>query len=131
MTIHKSKGLEFPVCFVANLPDSYKNKESKKLALNRTKGIGMHIVDGKNMLIIPTRQHSIVAEENRRLAISEEMRLLYVAATPRLALQPRIPRYKEITPPPKKKSVGRPPGLEKMAASSAMRILGRLLPSAF
>ena len=81
MTIHKSKGLEFPVCFVANLPKIYSAKESKKLALNRNKGIGMYIIDSKNMLEIPTTAYNEVAAENRRLAISEEMRLLYVAAT--------------------------------------------------
>ncbi len=81
MTIHKSKGLEFPVCFVANLPKAYSTKESKKLALNRSKGIGMYVIDSKNMLEIPTTSYSDVAAENKRLAISEEMRLLYVAAT--------------------------------------------------
>lgn len=81
MTIHKSKGLEFPVCFVANLPKSYSAKESKKLALNRSKGIGMYVIDSENMLEIPTTSYSEVAAENKRLAISEEMRLLYVAAT--------------------------------------------------
>ncbi len=81
MTIHGSKGLEFPVCFVANLASSRKRRENPYLETETEKGIGMKIIDRENMLVIDTFMHRLVSGSNRAQEISEEMRLLYVAAT--------------------------------------------------
>lgn len=81
MTVHGSKGLEFPVCFVANLSNESKNRENRYICLDPDKGIGMRVIDRDNMLQSDTLSYDIVSSENCRLDISEEMRLLYVAAT--------------------------------------------------
>ena len=81
MTVHGSKGLEFPVCFVANLSNESKNRENRYICLDPDKGIGMRVIDRENMLQSDTLSYDIVSSENCRLDISEEMRLLYVAAT--------------------------------------------------
>ncbi len=81
MTIHGSKGLEFPICFVANLSNIYVNRDNSNLCCDPVRGIGMRISDRENMLRIDTLTYDLASEENKRLEKSEEMRLLYVAAT--------------------------------------------------
>ena len=81
MTIHGSKGLEFPICFVANLTAEERAAERLPLSLETTRGIGMKIVDRGKMLKLDTLPDRIVSGENRAQEQSEEMRLLYVAAT--------------------------------------------------
>ncbi len=81
MTIHGSKGLEFPICFVANLSNVYVNRDNSNLCCDPVRGIGMRISDRENMLKIDTLTYDLASEENKRLEKSEEMRLLYVAAT--------------------------------------------------
>lgn len=81
MTIHGSKGLEFPICFVANLSAEDRPSERLPLSLETTRGIGMKIIDRENMLKLDTFLDRLVSGENRAQERSEEMRLLYVAAT--------------------------------------------------
>ncbi|MBP5604715.1 MAG: UvrD-helicase domain-containing protein, partial [Ruminiclostridium sp.] len=80
MTIHGSKGLEFPVCFVSNL-SSRQDSDSSEIICDPVYGIGMKINDREKLLKIDTGTYNMVSEENARLDMSEEMRLLYVAAT--------------------------------------------------
>ena len=81
MTIHGSKGLEFPVCFVANLSSSKRPSDSGGMVCDPKYGIGMKINDLKHLVTIDTQMYEMSAQENERLEMSEEMRLLYVAAT--------------------------------------------------
>ena len=81
MTVHGSKGLEFPVCFVANLSNALKNRENTNICLDPDKGIGMRVSDRENMLRSDALSYDLVSGEGERLERSEEMRLLYVAAT--------------------------------------------------
>ncbi len=81
MTIHGSKGLEFPICFVANLTAEERAAERLPLSLETTRGIGLKIVDREKMLKLDTLLDRLVSGENRAQEQSEEMRLLYVAAT--------------------------------------------------
>ena len=81
MTIHGSKGLEFPICFVSNLSSQPKRMTGGGLIADPRYGVGMKISDPVNMLTIDTQPYDMVADEYARLEASEEMRLLYVAAT--------------------------------------------------
>lgn len=81
MTIHGSKGLEFPICFVANLTAEERAAERLPLSLETSRGVGLKIIDRKNMLKLDTLPDRLVSGENRAQEQSEEMRLLYVAAT--------------------------------------------------
>ena len=80
MTIHGSKGLEFPVCFISNLSSRDRNA-GEEIICDPVYGIGMKISDTANMLRVNTQTYDMVAGEYKRLGRSEEMRLLYVAAT--------------------------------------------------
>ena len=81
MTIHGSKGLEFPICVIANTPSLYVQKGTGKIAADIDAGIGMQAVDHKRRLVINTYLHQYINSLNTRQELSEEMRLLYVAAT--------------------------------------------------
>ena len=81
MTVHGSKGLEFPVCFVANLSTRPPVSPGGGLLCDPYCGIGMKINDSGRMLTIDTLTYDLAAAESTRLEMSEEMRLLYVAAT--------------------------------------------------
>ncbi|MDO4662584.1 MAG: helicase-exonuclease AddAB subunit AddA [Tissierellia bacterium] len=82
MTIHKSKGLEFPVVIIANANKSFSNKDKKADILFDDKlGIGISITDFQKKIKISTPRKSLILDridiENKR----EEMRVLYVAMT--------------------------------------------------
>ena len=82
MTIHKSKGLEFPVCFLCNASASIRSKDVRdSLVLDYPTGIAMKIsaVDGLARINTPMRE-TILSKVSYRQA-QEEMRLLYVALT--------------------------------------------------
>ena len=82
MTIHGSKGLEFPVCFIVNLQtDSSITPEIGGIVCDARYGIGMNVVDTVNRLKINTYSYNTVLDEYKRLERSERMRLLYVALT--------------------------------------------------
>ena len=87
MTIHASKGLEFPVCFVVNLSTGYGggNKEHYYIECDSRCGIGMKVIrrniEEKLFLEISTMPYEMVKAEIKRLDLSESMRKLYVAAT--------------------------------------------------
>ncbi|MBQ8497907.1 MAG: helicase-exonuclease AddAB subunit AddA [Clostridia bacterium] len=82
MTIHKSKGLEFPVCFVSNLNKQFNRMDrNKKTIYHENLGISIQIPakDGMVRLETPLRQASVL--EIDRQCVEEELRLLYVALT--------------------------------------------------
>ncbi len=82
MTMHKSKGLEFPIVFVGNVIRSFNLEDIKNPILIHPKlGIGTKFKDDENALFCTT----VMRESIRRRILadqkSEEMRLLYVALT--------------------------------------------------
>ncbi len=82
MTMHASKGLEFPVCFLAGLEKRRNSSdESGRLIWNVTGGFGCDHTDPEKRLVVPTLPKMIVSLQNRREGIAEEMRVLYVAMT--------------------------------------------------
>ncbi len=82
MSVHKSKGLEFPVVFLSALARSF-NRESLRAAVlcDGTLGLGLSAVDAQTRVRYPTiAKRAIVARASRE-SISEELRVLYVAMT--------------------------------------------------
>jgi ATP-dependent helicase/nuclease subunit A len=82
MSIHRSKGLEFPVVFVAGLGTAFNQRDLVgSLIYDRELGLGPQLVDPARY----TRAHTLaslgVRESIRRASLSEEMRILYVALT--------------------------------------------------
>ena len=82
MTIHKSKGLEFPVVFLAgankkfNLRDSHGN-----LLMHKDHGMGLKYVDPWKRLTTKSVPQLVIQRRILEESLSEEMRVLYVALT--------------------------------------------------
>ncbi len=80
MTIHKSKGLEFPVCFLGATEKSYGNlSTADDLLISPTGGIGLKTSNGKAKFDSLTRIAAVL--EIKKSERSEELRILYVALT--------------------------------------------------
>jgi len=82
MSIHKSKGLEFPVVFLCGLGRSF-NQESTRAQLlcHKDLGLGLSVADTKNRVRYPTIAKRAIAVKMTAESLSEEMRVLYVAMT--------------------------------------------------
>lgn len=82
MTVHKSKGLEFPVVVLADLCKKFNITDSTgSVLLDPKLGIGAMVYDPEDSVSYPTVAHSAIAARIRRENLSEEMRVLYVAMT--------------------------------------------------
>ena len=82
MTIHKSKGLEFPVVFVAGISKKFNEMDSKdKMAIHPDMGLGLDEVQTEPRMKRKCLIRSEIAERIRRDNLGEELRVLYVAMT--------------------------------------------------
>ena len=82
MSIHKSKGLEFPVVFVCGLSRAFNRESTRAQVLcDQTLGLGLAAVDEKNRVRYPTIAKRAIAAKISADSLSEEMRVLYVALT--------------------------------------------------
>lgn len=82
MTIHKSKGLEFPVCFVAGLSKNFHRRDlSGALLLHTDLGIGMEYRSNETHVKRRTLKQKVVADRMKTEEMGEELRVLYVALT--------------------------------------------------
>ncbi len=82
MSIHKSKGLEFPVVFLCGLSRDFNREDARAQVLcNRELGIGMNCVDLDNRVRYPSVAKKAIATKILSDSLSEEMRVLYVAMT--------------------------------------------------
>ncbi len=84
MTIHKSKGLEFPVVFVARTTKRFvpvMPGDENRIMLHKDLGIGIDYHNYENMYRKKLIFTEYIKEVNRKEYLSEEMRLLYVAVT--------------------------------------------------
>ncbi len=82
LSIHKSKGLEFPIVIVADLAKPFGNMDLKAPVLVHPKlGLGPMYIDLDRRIRYPTAARDAVAMRLTRETRSEELRLLYVALT--------------------------------------------------
>ena len=81
MSVHKSKGLEFPVVFLSGLGGKLVLEERGKVRVHRELGIGLSMVDVARNVAYPSAAGERIAEAQRRAACAEELRLLYVGMT--------------------------------------------------
>lgn len=84
MTIHKSKGLEFPICFVAGLSRAYsfgRHDASGALICDSDWGIGVNYMDSATRQRSSNLRKDCIASRIRRESLGEELRVLYVAMT--------------------------------------------------
>ncbi len=80
MTIHHSKGLEFPICILAGTNTS-KTATSERINYHPKYGIGMRAMDDESFLCYNTLQYTAIKAANSNEEKSEQMRVLYVAMT--------------------------------------------------
>jgi len=82
MSIHKSKGLEFPVVFLAGCGKKFNLQDmNKSILLHQDLGFGPDVVDTKLRASWPSAAKLAIRERIRLETLSEEMRILYVALT--------------------------------------------------
>ena len=82
MSIHKSKGLEFPIVIAAGLGKMFNHSDARaKVVLHSELGIGPDSIDPKLRVKAPTLLKKVIQREIRNETLSEELRVLYVALT--------------------------------------------------
>lgn len=82
MSIHKSKGLEFPIVFITNLNKKYNIEDEKSSILfDKELGIAFSYLDLTYKVKYDTLYQSLIKDKLRKQMLAEEMRLLYVALT--------------------------------------------------
>lgn len=82
MSIHKSKGLEFPVTILSGCGKSFNMMDlNKSILLHHTLGFGPDYVDFKRRLAYPSITKQALRKKIKLENLSEEMRILYVAFT--------------------------------------------------
>lgn len=82
MTIHRSKGLEFPVCFVCGTTHSIRSKDiSSTFVFDYHSGVALKISDKSGMARINTPMREAIISRLLTKQAEEEMRILYVALT--------------------------------------------------
>lgn len=82
MSIHKSKGLEFPIVILAGTGKQFNLQDlNEKILLDQDLGLGPQYIDDKRNIQFKTLAKKALAIKAKNEAISEEMRVLYVALT--------------------------------------------------
>lgn len=82
MSIHKSKGLEFPVCIVAGLAKRFNMQDqTKSLLMDVDFGLGCEYVDLERRMRRTTLRRNVIARKQQLDSLGEELRILYVAMT--------------------------------------------------
>lgn len=80
MTVHKSKGLEFPICILADASHKY-NNDREPYCINDSWGVGLKGYNSDGMYRYNSIQFDFIRNINDTAAMSENLRVLYVAMT--------------------------------------------------
>ena len=81
MTVHHSKGLEFPVVILAGMDNSHRGSGMSKLAFDREEGLGLRAVDPENHLYEDGIITRMIREKEHESEVDELKRVFYVAVT--------------------------------------------------
>lgn len=82
MSIHKSKGLEFPIVIVAGMEKQFNLKDAgSSVVLHSELGAGIDFVDVESREKSPSLLKRIIQQEIKKESVAEELRILYVAMT--------------------------------------------------
>ncbi|WP_042360059.1 3'-5' exonuclease [Geomicrobium sp. JCM 19055] len=82
LSIHKSKGLEFPVVFVVDMMKNFNLSDSRRsIQIHQSLGFGSSYFDTKRRIKRKTLPELAIKEAQKREQMSEELRILYVALT--------------------------------------------------
>lgn len=82
MTVHASKGLEFPVVFYLNLSKGFNRQDFQaNVIVNDKIGLGIKVNDRQQQISYSSALHKMASLEAKEESLAEEMRKLYVAFT--------------------------------------------------
>ncbi|MCM3784490.1 helicase-exonuclease AddAB subunit AddA [Neobacillus mesonae] len=82
MTIHRSKGLEFPIVFVAGMSKMFNQQDlNSPFMMHKELGFGPRFIDEENRVGYPTLANLAIKRRAHAELLAEEMRVLYVALT--------------------------------------------------
>ncbi|WP_251388906.1 helicase-exonuclease AddAB subunit AddA [Mediterraneibacter agrestimuris] len=82
MSIHKSKGLEFPIVFAAGMGKQFNTRDvTGSMIIHPELGVGLDAVDLERRTKIPTILKKVIQQEVKLENLGEELRVLYVALT--------------------------------------------------
>ena len=82
MSIHKSKGLEFPVVFVGGLSKQFNMQDQRsKILFDVDYGVGPDYIDVQNRTKVQTLLKKVIQKKTQIDNLGEELRVLYVAMT--------------------------------------------------
>jgi ATP-dependent helicase/nuclease subunit A len=82
MSVHRAKGLEFPVVFLPDLGKRHNLQDTVgSILADRTAGLGMEVVDQQRLIRYASVSSILVRDSLLRQTLAEELRLLYVAMT--------------------------------------------------
>ena len=99
MTIHKSKGLEFPIVIVAGMGKRFNMQDARSaVALHAGMGVGLDAVDLGLRTKSPSIVKKVIQKEEALESLGEELRVLYVALTrakEKLIITGTLPRPEE------------------------------------
>ncbi|MBC1467044.1 helicase-exonuclease AddAB subunit AddA [Listeria welshimeri] len=99
MTIHASKGLEFPVVIISGLTKKFNMRDIySKTLLDKDYGFASNYRDIEKMIVYPTIMQQAIKQKKSREMIAEEMRVLYVALTraeEKLILTATVPDFEK------------------------------------
>ena len=99
MTIHKSKGLEFPIVIVAGMGKRFNMQDARSaVALHAGMGVGLDAVDLGLRTKSPSIVKKVIQKEEVLESLGEELRVLYVALTrakEKLIITGTLPRPEE------------------------------------
>lgn len=82
MSIHKSKGLEFPICFVSGLAKKFNMQDARKaIVMDLEMGLGSDYINAEKRYRTTTLRKNLIAMKMQQENLGEELRILYVALT--------------------------------------------------
>lgn len=80
MSIHRSKGLEFPICFIANCSRKF-NKDKSDMIIHSNLGVGVRAKDPDDFIFFENFVRDAISLQLDMEGVSEELRIFYVAMT--------------------------------------------------
>lgn len=100
MSIHRSKGLEFPVVFVCGLTKKFNFADTReRILFHPDEGLAMDYIDEQRRTIVPTLRKKALKQQMEEEMLGEELRLLYVAMTrakEKLCLMGYVENYEKL-----------------------------------
>jgi ATP-dependent helicase/nuclease subunit A len=82
LSVHKSKGLEFPIVFLAELETEFNRRDLyADVVVDTDDAVGLQVIDAQSNTKLQSLAHQVIGEKRQAASLAEEMRILYVAMT--------------------------------------------------